>query len=308
MTNLAQPTWARPETRLGFSRAGGARRFRAAHGTTIPLDQLASLAPSIFAQDRHESCSERYTYIDTSAVLQTLIKEGFMPVAVQQGGSRIEGKREFTKHVVNFRHRRDMERAAPRHVGEVYPEVSLLNSHDGTSAYTLAMDLFRLVCLNGMQVNDGTIERIKVPHKGDVGGQIIEGAFRVIDRAPEVMDSVQAMSGLILTPPERLAFATAARELRWTAEEAPIDAGRLLQPRRAADAGADLWRTFNITQEHLLRGGDTYQRVTEDPETGRRQVQNRRVGEVRSIDQSGSLNRALWTLAAEMQKLKEGGQ
>ena len=300
-------TYARPETRVSFRRGSGAVRFRARHGDTIPMEQLAGLAPSIFADQRHESRSEKYTYIDTRAVLVALMREGFQPVAVHQGGSRIAGKAEFTKHTVNFRHRREMERAGPRHVGQVFTEVSLLNSHDGTSAYTLAMDLWRLACLNGMCVSDGTLERIKVPHKGDVSDQIIEGAFRVIDRAPDIMTGVESMAQLVLTPPERLAFATAARELRWTADEAPIEATTLLQPLRNADVGRDLWRTFNVAQEHLLRGGDAYQRATEDS-TGRRVVQNRRVGEVRSVEQAGSLNRALWTLAAEMQKLKEGGQ
>jgi len=40
-------------------------------------DQIRTVAPSIFAEDKHESRSDRYRYIATSAVLSELRKEGF---------------------------------------------------------------------------------------------------------------------------------------------------------------------------------------------------------------------------------------
>lgn len=304
MTFQTPTTYARPERVLGFRSKTGAVRFRARHGDTIPVEQLAGLAPSVFAEERHESRSERYTYIDTRAVLQGLLAEGFLPVGVQQGGSRIEGKRDYTKHVIQLRHRRQFEQpVTARAVGDVFPEISLGNSHDGTSAYVLSLDMFRLVCLNGMTVSDGVVERVKVPHKGDVGSQIIEGAFRVIEQAPRVLDAAAGMAALALTQPERLAFARAARELRWEGDAAPIEADQLLAPRRSADLGADLWRTFNVAQEHLLRGGDRYDLRTTD-DAGRVRIQQRTTGEVRSIDGSSGLNRALWTLAEEMRRIK----
>jgi hypothetical protein len=304
MTFQTPQTYARPERALGFRSTTGAVRFRARHGDTIPVEQLAGLAPSVFAENRHDSRSERYTYIDTRDVLAGLMAEGFVPVGVQQGGSRIEGKRDFTKHVIQLRHRQQFEQAVTaRAVGDVFPEISLGNSHDGTSAYVLSLDLFRLVCLNGMTVSDGTVERIKVPHKGNVSDQIIEGAFRVIEQAPKVIDAAAQMAAMSLTHPERLAFARAARELRWEGDTAPISEAMLLAPRRNADSGSDLWRTFNVTQEHLLRGGDRYTLRTTDDQ-GRERVSQRKTGEVRSIDGSAGLNRALWTLTEEMRRIK----
>lgn len=296
------------ESRLFYRSASGATRFRAKHGQSIDIDVLAQAAPSIFAAEKHDSRSARYTYIDTADVLTKLLEEGFVPVAVQQGGSRVEGKRDFTKHQINFRHRNWFDQApAERHVGMVFPEVSLRNSHDGTSAYVLSMDVFRLVCLNGMTVSDGVIESFKVPHKGNVGDQIIEGAFKVIDRVPELVDDMSVKAALELSARERLAFATAARELRWSSNDdgqPPIDPSRLLEVRRAADRGDSLWNTMQVAQEHLVRGGDSYQRVTRNPDTGQVRRQQRTVGEVRNLDEANRLNRALYTLADEMAKLK----
>ena len=67
-------------------------------------DQMRSAAPSVFAEGKHASRSERYTYIPTIDVLRGLRKEGFEPFMVAQGQSRVEGKAEFTKHMIRMRH------------------------------------------------------------------------------------------------------------------------------------------------------------------------------------------------------------
>ncbi len=67
-------------------------------------DQIRTVAPSIFAKDKHESRSDRYRYIATGAVLSELRKEGFQPFMVCQTRVSDEGKREHTKHMVRLRH------------------------------------------------------------------------------------------------------------------------------------------------------------------------------------------------------------
>ncbi|MHB8125993.1 MAG: DUF932 domain-containing protein [Desulfitobacteriaceae bacterium] len=71
----------------------------------IPLtnEQLFRVAPSIFAGEKHESRSEKYTYIPTIQVVDGLRSEGFLPFSVCQSKSRIEGKAEFTKHMIRLR-------------------------------------------------------------------------------------------------------------------------------------------------------------------------------------------------------------
>ena len=47
-------------------------------------DQIRAVAPSIYAEDKHDSRSERYSYIPTAAVLTKLRAEGFQPFMVCQ--------------------------------------------------------------------------------------------------------------------------------------------------------------------------------------------------------------------------------
>jgi hypothetical protein len=287
----------RSETRahLATRFASNTRVLRA----EVPLteEQMRAAAPSVFAEGKHASRSERYTYIPTIEVLRGLRREGFEPFMVAQGASRIEGKAEFTKHMIRMRHAGQVQ-AKPE-----ADEIILINSHDGASSYQMLAGLLRFVCCNGLVVGD-VVEDIRIPHKGNIQGEVIEGAFRVLDQFEIVEQHAEAMKALPLEPREEVAFATAALALRFgesPVEEAgghrpaPITAEQLNEPRRIEDIGHTLWATFQRVQENVMRGGQPGRSVQ-----GRR-LQTRPVG---SIDRGVSLNRALWMLAEEMRQIK----
>ncbi|HLL28566.1 MAG TPA: DUF932 domain-containing protein [Xanthobacteraceae bacterium] len=278
-----------------FGRGGASLMSR--NGASLSNEEIAKACPSVFAIEKHESRSDRYTYMPTGAVIDGLRKEGFQPVAVRQGGSKDEMKRGFTKHMIRFRKSGLVARA----VGDSVPEVCLLNSHDGTSAYELFMGWFRLICLNGMVVSDHSRPNahVRVPHKGDVVGQVIDGAYRVIDEVDHVAEKVGRFQTLMLAAPEQQAFATAAAQLRFEGDS-PIKASALNAGRRPEDTGNDLWRTFNRVQENLVRGGIGYSQANSE---GR--IIHRHTRPIQSVDGDVKLNRALWVLADEMAKLKE---
>lgn len=141
---------------------------------------------------------------------------------------------------------------------------------------------------------------IRIPHKGNIQDDVIEGAFRVLDDFEAVDTSTDGMKALTLQPEEERAFATAALVLRFGERTegqppAPVTAEQLIGARRPEDLGHSLWTTFQRVQENALRGGQSGRSVQ-----GRR-IQTRAVA---SIDRGVSINRALWVLAEEMRKLK----
>jgi hypothetical protein len=138
-------------------------------------DEIMRIAPSIFAETKHISRSDRYTYIPTNVILEGLRNEGFLPYAVCQSRSRIEGKTEFTKHMIKFRQAGQLI----NNVGDLINEIILVNSHDGTSSYILKGGIFRLACTNGLIVADSTIENFKIHHKGNIANEVIENAFKL---------------------------------------------------------------------------------------------------------------------------------
>lgn len=101
-------------------------------------DEIAEVAPSIFALSAHESRSERYTYIPTSDVLDGLRKEGFQPFMACQTRVRADDKRAHTKHMVRLRH-------ADQITGREANEIILLNSHDVCASQERFPDTLRLL-------------------------------------------------------------------------------------------------------------------------------------------------------------------
>ena len=76
---------------------------------------------------------------------------------------------------------------------------------------------------------------------------------------------------------------------------------RLLTVRRSADQGSDLWKTFNVIQENVIKGGI---RLVRENEQGQRSLARTRA--VNSIDRDAKLNKELMQLALKMQQLKTG--
>lgn len=255
--------------------------------TPLTDEQLRAVVPSAFAAEKHENRSARYTYIPTIDVLAGLRREGFAPFMACQTRSRDAGQRAHTKHMLRLR------RPDAADTGET-PEVILINSHNGTTSYQMLAGIFRFVCCNGLAVGD--CEEIRVSHTGDIVGRVIEGAYTVVNDFERVQAATAQMKAIDLAPAESLAFARSALTLRWPDSATPVTPEQVLKPRRREDLGTDLWTTLNTVQEHLIQGGDTR------PAAHGRRTRTR---PVKAIAQNVALNRALWSLAAEMAKIKQ---
>ncbi|EFH4949354.1 DUF945 domain-containing protein, partial [Escherichia coli] len=108
-------------TRLA-SRFGAANLIR--RDRPLTREELFRVVPSVFSEDKHESRSERYTYIPTISLLDSLQREGFQPFFACQTRVRDPGRREHTKHMLRLRREGQI-------TGKQVPEIILLNSHDG---------------------------------------------------------------------------------------------------------------------------------------------------------------------------------
>ena len=265
----------------------GSPILRAEH--PLSDDQIRTIVPSIFAEAPHMSRSDRYTYIPTSTVLAELRKEGFQPFMVCQTRVRNEDRRDYTKHMIRLRHASQIN-------GSEANEIILLNSHDGTSSYQMLAGMLRFVCQNGLVYGDKLMD-VRIPHKGDVTGQVIEGAYEVLNGFERVEASRDAMRAIVLDQREENVFARSALALKYDDPDkpAPITESQILKPRRYDDRHSDLWSVFNRTQENLVKGG-----LSGHTANGRRQ----HTRPIQGIDQNVRLNRSLWLLADEMRKLK----
>lgn len=284
-------------------------RYGFANNTALTEADLHRLAPSLFATEAHHSRSDRFAPVPTIDIVRGLQREGFEVFSATQAKTRDASKRDFTKHMVRLRN--PSFRKADN--GDTF-EIVLVNGNDGSSAYRMMPGFFRMVCSNGLIVGE-SLGEVRVRHSGNAMHDVIEGAYTVLSDAPKVMDRVDAFRRTSLTRDEALAFAAAAHQLRFPAaaldaedpsfSPAPIEPIRLLSARRQADMDerSNLWGVFNVVQENVIRGGQTGW-VERTNDRGRAQVRRASTRAVAGIDGNRDLNRALWTLAEAMAKIK----
>ncbi len=250
---------------------------------------LSELPASVHAESAWSKVSSKYSFLSTLDVVKALGDVGLAPYLVKQSGTRIEGKEGYTKHLMRFRSE-GMQAMA----GNTYPEVVLINAHDRASSFILEMGLFRLVCLNGLVVSFGNWGKYRIRHVASSISDVLVAASAIVEQFPMIEETVNRMQAISLTTDQRLALATRAMGLRWESDKAPLEAARLLQSRRIEDKGEDLWSTFNVIQENLLRGQHV-SRYGRFHHTGERI--ERSIREVKSIDMEMSINRGLWEIA-----------
>jgi hypothetical protein len=272
-----------------FSTSNGASSYRSRE--PLANEAMMAIAPSVFALAPHASRSERYTQIPTSQVIDGLRSAGFLPFAVAQSGARDASKREYTRHMIRLR------RDGQALVGDSHPEIVLVNSHDGTSAYHMHFGWFRLVCSNGMIVADGPAANIKVRHSGNaehVLEEVIGGAHQLVASVEQQAAQLDTFRSTHLSNAEAAILAESAIDVRFEARPAGLTTDHVLAARRSADNGSDLWSTVNRIQENLVRGGIQFR-------DGRKRRSTRALT---SINGDTKLNQAIWSLASKMAELK----
>jgi hypothetical protein len=250
--------------------------------TALTADALRARVPAIYAPGAHERTSSSYTFVSTERVLDALGSVGFVPVEARQAARARSPM--HARHLIRFRRR--CETVALR---DSVPELLLLNSHDGTSAYQLRVGLFRVLCTNGLVVSMGIFPVWRAMHRGDVVQDVVCAALRISERFEQLAAAVERMERTMLDASQRLELAAQALALRFPDDAAgAMQPSQLLVPRRTQDVGNDLWRTFNVLQENILRGGLV-----------RRSASNRltRTRGIRAIREDVRLNSALWEMA-----------
>lgn len=260
-----------------------------------PLDNEALYrhVPSIFAREAHDSRSDRYVYVPTIDIVEGLRREGWFPFFAVQSVPRDGNRHGHAKHMLRLR----------REDGIGKPEAAeaiIVNSHDGTSAFQLFAGMLRFVCTNSMIAGE-RFEEVRVPHKGNIQDDIIEGVYTVAEDFPRLIDASEQMKATPLSEAEQRLLGEVSLAARYGEDEPPVRPEQIIEPRRREDVGRNLWTTFNVIQENVIRGGLQGRRRNAEGRIRRSQTRA-----INGIDQNVTLNRALWTLAEGMQRLKAG--
>jgi hypothetical protein len=269
--------------------------------TFLTKETIARFAPAAFATAPATTVSDRYNLFPTSEVIDLMAGAGFGVTQAMQKRGAIE-KRGVAKHLLRFRHE-----ALKVGKGDDFLEIVLRNSHDGTSSYMLQLGVFRLVCSNGLIVASQMFDAMRVRHTA-TAREVFDASMQLTSNVQLLNGHIQEMQGRIMTGDEQLNFARQALAQRYGEDSKvwPVRPSKLLGARRSEDgnrffSGEDrnLWVTFNVVQENMLKGGvrDIGLPTRVYGEDGGSKIVRRSVMPVTGVDALADLNTGLWSLA-----------
>lgn len=240
--------------------------------------------------------TERYQFISTADTIAQIEAMGYQLRSATEAKVRKEERKGFQKHLLRFRlpdNQTDMELFKNQ---QEFPEIVIINSHDGAHSMRIMAGFFRMACANGL-ISGSISDEMKIRHvvklNHDPKKELEETLRIVAGKAKNLSNVVANWKRIKLSEDQRdvLVMATLQARLAGTKHEghmiqAPEEA--LLRPVRQSDTGNDLWTTFNILQEKAIKS--PIQIKLDDGNTVMLRT-------TKALDRIVDINKALWHAA-----------
>src|SRR6056300_1494305 len=259
----------------------------------LTKDQIRNSSPLVFADaPTNPDVSDKYLFVNTETIIHDLEKLGWLPVQAAQRKARKAEGTIFSKHMVAFQN--PEIKITSKDGDDAYPRILLTNSHDGMQAFKFSVGVFRLVCSNGLVVADEQFSDFKIKHKGYSFEELRNVVRQAVEDLPNRVQVMNDMKSRILTATEKRKLAIDAMLIRAGVntlhyDEETID--EILEPKRKADKGDDLWRVFNVIQEKVTQG---------EFHAALKGAKVRKVRKIKSFEKDMKVNKDLFKLATSL--------
>lgn len=264
----------------------------------MTIAQLKQQVPFAFLDAPTRQVSSKYVHVPTSRVIEDLMSMGWQPVQAAQRRGRAGKTSIFSKHMIKFQNPSLIIKG--KEGDDVFPQIILTNSHDGTQSFKFMMGLYRLVCSNGLVIADEEFASFKIRHMGYSFEDLQELITNAVEELPKKVEVINTMKNIELTDKQQKDLAFKAFLLRQgialeseQAKEVKIAdevLENILEVQRGEDAGNDLWVTFNRVQEAITQGG--FQGALQGAKI-------RKVRKIKSFEKDLKLNQQLFDLALQ---------
>jgi len=267
--------------------------------TYLSKDELREVCPLAFATEPTNSkVSGRYLFVNTETIIDDLEKLGWLPVQGAQRKSRNQST-IFSKHMIAFQNP-DIK-IKGENGDDAFPRIIMTNSHDGMQAFKFSVGIFRLVCSNGLVVADEQFSDFKIKHKGYTFDELRGVVNDAVADLPNKVQVLNDMKNRVLTQDEKNKLALDAMLIRANIKPGSKEAKKfnydeetiedILDPKRDADKGDDLWRVFNVVQEKITQGEFSAALVGANV---------RKVRKIKSFEKELKVNKQLFQLATAL--------
>jgi hypothetical protein len=250
----------------------------------LSREEIKQKAPSVFTDHANEGLSEKYTHIATSTVIDDMEKLGWNVTEAREIKAR--KRKGYQKHMLLFTNPKIQ--ITSEGGDTVQPRILLTNSHDGTNSFIFRCSIYRLVCENGLIVATQDFSNLKIRHMGYNFEELQSNIKSIIEQLPLTIGKMNEMVQTEMGEEKQLEFAQKAVELRFPGHtNIEVNLKDLLKATRKEDEGNNLWNTFNVIEEKLIKGDLLYN-------NGKK---TRKLRPIKNFQQDIALNEQLWELA-----------
>jgi hypothetical protein len=248
-------------------------------------EEIERKAPAIYSEHPSQHMSDRYDFVSTAEMIDKLAKFNWHPHRVDQQRTQTKSiaRVPYKRHIVRFQN--------PNLQSDIQniPEVVMVNSHDGSTPFKFYLGIFRLVCTNGLTIAKASFGQISFKHIGLGDDDIKMLLDNIAGNAEHAFGEIENMKKILLPDNSRTQFAKEAIKLKWT-NGGSVEPNDLLLPRRKEDDKKDLWTTYNVVQENIMKGGVSY--IANNNKM-------RHTKKMRNISEDIRFNMGLWKLVEQ---------
>ena len=273
-------------------------------------EQIARKAPAVYATAPKSTTSDKYLFVSTQKLIDSLGKYGWNVVAASQTMNRGSTSEAVmtNKHALFLAPQDMLEKQF--NYGDTMPLMKIENAHNGAASFHMTTGFFRKACANGLTVPESIFAAPKIKHTKDMANDVVEAAYTVMKDFPKLTEMQKVLSHVQLNTEERLLLLDTASDIffdRETRELQETMAKKQFRPERWSlvdqlgaaqryqDRKNDLWTVTNVIQENLIRGN-----VRLLSETGHARSQRK----VTSIDRDNDIHEKLFAMTAKFAELK----
>lgn len=263
----------------------------------LTKEQIKESTPLVFAEaPTNPGVSNKYLFVNTETIIDDLAKLGWFPVQAAQRKARKKEGTIYSKHMVVFQNPEIKITSSDN--DNAFPRLILTNSHDGMQSFRFSVGIFRLVCSNGLIVADEKFSDFKIKHKGYTFEELRNVVKQAVSDLPGRVKVMNNMRTRKLSTEEMNKLALDAMLLRaginpnsskaddYEYDEETIE--DILEPKRDADKGNDLWTIFNVVQEKIVNG---------EFHAALKGAKVRKVRKIQSFEKNIEVNKELFKLA-----------
>lgn len=261
---------------------------------TMTTKELTTFTASTLESRQPTKVGPKYQKISTLSMIESLAQHGWEVMDVQA-----KTHTKNTKHMVKFTNKELLDSNKTGVSNDIMPQLIMINSFNGESAFKFMVGWYRFICLNGLIVGN-SISEYKVTHTGNALKKVTDITDYTLETMATSYKQICEWKNTFISDDKVSDYGNYVYTKVLGVKDTsllPYNCLPVTMANRAVDKANDLWTLFNCAQENITTGG--FYIPSNHTRNGFRLTRP-----IKSLDKTIKLNRLLWDVTEQYRKEK----